>query len=72
TDATPLDVFLAEILPEFASPQYEALLYAQVINPDKSVIGEFWNLNPQSPEPATLALLGLGAVATLIRRRRSR
>ncbi|MGB2966633.1 MAG: PEP-CTERM sorting domain-containing protein, partial [Phycisphaerae bacterium] len=72
TDATPLDVFLAEIDAAYASPDYEALLYAQVINPDKSVIGEFWNLNPQSPEPATLALLGLGAVATLIRRRRSR
>ncbi len=64
------DIFLAEIPPEFASPEYEALLHAEVVNQGQ-VVGEFWNLNPQSPEPATLGMLGLGALALIRRRRRA-
>ena len=65
------DVYLGTIEEEYQGPQYESLLVATALDPSVP-IGMFWNLNPQSPEPATLALLGLGAVATLIRRRRSR
>lgn len=66
------DVFLAEILPEYASPDYEALLHAEVITPGEGrqmVVGEFWNLNPQSPEPATAMLLAIGGMVLLRRRR---
>jgi hypothetical protein len=63
------DVYLDPIPPEEASPEYEALLHAKVINQGQ-VVGEFWNLNPQSPEPGTLVLLSLGAVAMLRKRRR--
>jgi hypothetical protein len=64
------DVFLSEILPQFVSPGYEALLHAEVFNQSTGLIGEFWNLNPQSPEPGTLALIGLGSTLLLRRRRR--
>ncbi|MHC4986799.1 MAG: PEP-CTERM sorting domain-containing protein [Planctomycetota bacterium] len=70
------DVFLGEILPAFQGPDYESLLIADVIvapvnDPTNfTVVGEFWNLNPQSPEPATMGLLAIGGVAVLRRRRR--
>lgn len=66
------DVFLDQIEPEYAGPGYEALLHADVVTAasDPIVVGGFWNLNPQSPEPATIALLGFGAVGLLARRRR--
>ena len=63
------DVFLSEIEPQYAGPDFEALLHAQVVN-QGTVVGEFWNLNPQSPEPATLGLLLIGGLATLLRRKR--
>ena len=65
------DVFLAQIPQEKAGPGYEALLHAEVVAAASPpvVIGEFWNLNPQSPEPATLSLLALGALAIISRRR---
>jgi hypothetical protein len=63
------DVFLAVIPPENANPGFESLLHAEVWN-QGAVIGEFWNLNPQSPEPATLSLLALGGLALLRRRRK--
>jgi hypothetical protein len=66
------DVFLAEVPPEFAGPGFEALLHAEVVTETSplTVIGEFWNLNPQSPEPATLSLLALGGLGLLLRRKR--
>ena len=70
------DVYLADIPPEFASPQYESLLVATIVGPDPQnpdgniMYGQFWNLNPQSPEPATLGLLAFGSLAALLRRRR--
>ena len=70
------DVFLDVIPPEFSSPDYEALLVATVVGPDPDplneniVYGQFWNLNPQSPEPATMLLLGVGGAALLRRRRK--
>jgi hypothetical protein len=65
------DVFLAQIDPKYAGPGYEALLHAEVVTVESPPvpIGEFWNLNPQSPEPATLSLLALGALAIISRRR---
>jgi hypothetical protein len=65
------DVFLAQIPQDFAGPGYEALLHAVVVASESPPvpIGEFWNLNPQSPEPATLSLLALGALAIISRRR---
>jgi len=62
------DVYVDTIPPELSSPAYESLLYAVVLNAG-TPIGQFWNLNPQSPEPATLGLLSLGALALLRRRR---
>ena len=50
------------------SPEYESLLYAEVLN-QGVVIGQFWNLNPQSPEPATVMLLGLGGLLLMRRRK---
>ena len=63
------DVFLAEIPPEYANENYEALLHAEVMN-QGMVVGQFWNLNPQSPEPATMSLLVLGGIGLLIRRKK--
>ena len=69
------DVFLAEIPDAFRGPNYEALLIADVIvapigdQANFTVVGEFWNLNPQSPEPATMGLLAMGGLAVLRRRR---
>lgn len=64
------DVFLADIDPEFANSGYEALLVAQVVATGSAPIptGMFWNLNPQSPEPATVMLIALGSL--MIRKRR--
>ena len=63
------DVYLATIDPEFANAGYEALLHAEVWN-QGNVVGEFWNLNPQSPEPGTMALLVLGGLGMILRRRK--
>jgi MYXO-CTERM domain-containing protein len=62
------DVYLDTVEEEYLNPNYESLLVATVLN-QGSPVGMFWNLNPQSPEPATMALLALGGLA-LIRRRR--
>ncbi len=70
------DVFLAQVPPEFASPLYESLLVSTVIGPDPDplneniIYGQFWSLNPQSPEPATLGFLAFGSLPLLLRRRR--
>jgi hypothetical protein len=66
------DVYLDTVEEEFLGPEYESLLVATVLDNQMVPVGMFWNLNPQSPEPATLALMGLGAVATVVRRRRRR
>jgi hypothetical protein len=57
-------------------PMFESLLTADVVvfNPDVGSwqpIGRFWNLNPQSPEPATVALLAIAAPLALSMRRRA-
>ena len=61
------DVYLDTVPQDFLGPQYESLLHAEVLN-QGNVIGQFWNLNPQSPEPATMLLLVLGALGVLRRR----
>jgi hypothetical protein len=63
------DVFLDVVGDEFISPNYESLLVAEVLN-QGNPIGMFWNLNPQSPEPATVMLLALGGLMALRRRQR--
>jgi len=67
------DVFVEETPPEFSSPDFESLLVADVVVRNlagqDTIVGTFWNLNPQSPEPATLALLAIGGLAALRRRR---
>ena len=63
------DVYLGTIEEEYQGPQYESLLVATALDPGVP-IGMFWNLNPQCPEPATLALLGFGVAGLLARRRR--
>jgi hypothetical protein len=55
------------------NPNFEALLVADmvVVTPSGSTkIGRFWNLNPQSPEPGTAAMVG--AAVVLLRRGRRR
>jgi hypothetical protein len=70
TDDSPFDVFLGNIDAVHASPDFEALLYAEVFDGARQgVIGQFWNLNPQSPEPATLVLLAVGGMFVIKRRR---
>jgi len=61
------DVYVDTVPPEYSNPNYESLLVADVLNQGQ-VIGQFWNLNPQSPEPATLLLLTAGGL--WLRRRR--
>ncbi len=67
------DVFLDLSTTSNLGSGYESLLYAQVLTPNTPGIPvqvQFWNLNPQSPEPATLTILALGGAVLLSRRRR--
>lgn len=53
---------------------FESLLTADVVAFDQSLniwrpIGRFWNLNPQSPEPATFVLLGIMGICGVVVRR---
>ncbi len=67
-----LDVYLATVDEAFLGPDYESLLYAEVLNAG-TPIGQFWNLNPQSPEPGTALMLfsaGLMGLIGLGRRKR--
>ena len=71
------DVFLANIPQEKSNNNYEALLVAEVWEqapgqsavPPPTQLGTFWNLNPQSPEPATVLVLVLGLVPMLFLKR---
>lgn len=59
------DVYLDTVGSAYLNAGYESLLHAEVLN-QGVVIGEFWNLNPQSPEPGTWVMLVCGALASLI------
>lgn len=53
-----------------ANQRFESLLVADVLAFDPASnswnpIGRFWNLNPQSPEPTSLVLMGLGGLLML-------
>lgn len=69
------DVFI-DLEPGFTpSPEFESLLYAQVVvdlDGDGLLlpvpIGAFWNLNSQSPEPSTGLLLAAVGMALALRR----
>jgi hypothetical protein len=68
------DVFVD--IPQYTSPDYESLLFAQIlVDPDGAgpispvLVGQFWNLNSQSPEPATGLLLACAGLALALRRR---
>jgi hypothetical protein len=62
------DVYLDTVSGEFLGPQYESLLYAEVLNAG-APIGMFWNLNPQSPEPGSLLMLAFGGLILMRRKR---
>jgi hypothetical protein len=70
------DVFVGST--PFTGPQYESLLYAQLVYDEDGAsgqgepipVGEFWNLNPQSPEPSTAVCLLLASAGLAMRRRR--
>jgi hypothetical protein len=55
-------------------PAWESLLVADIVMDDGmgglTTVGIFWNLNPQCPEPGTMVLVALGALAVLYRIRR--
>jgi hypothetical protein len=56
-------------------PHRESLLVADIVvfdGVETVMVGQFWNLNPQCPEPGTFALVGLGIAALVIRLRRKR
>lgn len=67
------DVFVGQTVNN--NPGFEALLVADVVTTvpgtPSQVIGRFWNLNPQSPEPATLGLVMMLAGTGLTRPRRN-
>ena len=69
------DVYFDVPVPDdFVGPGYESLLVADIIMDDGmggyTTVGMFWNLNPQCPEPGTMMLVALGALAVLYRIRR--
>jgi hypothetical protein len=67
------DVYFDIQLPdgEFG-PHRESLLVANVIDGQGQVIGTFYNLNPQCPEPGTYALIAAGLGALVLRFRRKK
>jgi hypothetical protein len=70
-DSSILDIYLADIPREMASPNFESLLVATVVTASSEPLpaGAFWNLNPQSPEPVTFLLMALGAMGIALWRR---
>jgi hypothetical protein len=65
------DVFVG--LTVNSSPDFESLLVADVVQIDPTgasrVIGQFWNINPQCPEPTWMAGLILATGGIMARRR---
>jgi hypothetical protein len=58
-DDNPIECFVGRS-PNL-SMAFESLLVADIVDQGE-VIGRFWNLNPQSPEPGTLSMFFLGAL----------
>ncbi len=59
------DIFLAVTEDEYLNQNFQSLLVADVLNQGQ-VIGRFWNLNYQSPEPSTVSIIGLAGAGTAI------
>lgn len=60
------DVFLAVTGDQYLNGNFESLLVADVLNQGQ-VIGRFWNINYECPEPSSVMFLVLGGIALSLR-----